>query len=185
MTTPVPSHTMTTHHGEYCIAYTKYVRFQTEYWTTRHETIEDTATAAQDFCIAVWPEPPTEHKEITFFTDHSNKEPGSLDDPLRVAALVLEHREVIDAGHTLTLVIESYQHEEHGMIPHYQLEISKPSAVEARRKAIAERRREARRVHYCGDPYCDGYDCDALPCGCFGECSCRRSKRPRLDPEDW
>jgi len=167
----------------YRIAYTKYGRLQTEHWTTRHETIEATAAKAREFCVTVWPEPPTEHKEITFYTDHSSKEPGTLNDPLLVAALVLDHREVIDGGHTLTLVIDSYQHEEHGMIPQYQLEVCKPAAVEARKKAIADRRRATHRVHCCGDPYCDG-DCGELPCGCMNRCICEPRRRRRWS-DDW
>ena len=169
----------------YRIAYTKYSRRQTEHWTTRHETIEAAAAKAQEFCVTVWPEPPTEYKEIAFSTDHSSKEPGTLNDPLLVAALILDHREVIDGGHTLTLVIETYQHEEHGMIPQYQLEICKPAAIEARERAIADRRRATGRVHHCGDAYCDGRDCDILPCGCVQECSCRRSRRKRSYSDGW
>ncbi len=169
----------------YRIAYTKYGKVYQHLWTTRHVTIEETANTAQEFCISVWPEPPTS-KEITFYTDHSHKEPGTLHDPLYVAAVVLDHREVIDGGHTLTLVIESYQHEEHGMIPLYKLEICKPAAIEARERAIADRRRATKKVHHCGDPYCDGIDCNVLRCGCVQFCSCRPNRRRYgRDPEDW
>ncbi len=190
MSTTVPTVVLTQAHmfadpNLYRIAYTKYARYQTEHWTTRHVTIEETANTAQEFCVSKWPEPPTELKEITYYTDHS-LEGGTLDDPLQVAALVMRHQEVIDGGHTLTLMIESYQHDQHGMIPQYKLEICKPAAIEARQKAIADRRRAAGRVHHCGDSYCDGSDCDVLPCGCVQECCCRRSRRRYgRDPEDW
>ncbi len=169
----------------YCIAYTKYARYQTEHWTTRHVTMEETANTAHEFCLRVWPEPPTEHKEITYYSNHS-LEGGTLDDPHQVGAMVMRHQETIDAGHTLVLEIEYYDHSQHGMCGLYALEICKPAAIEARRKAIADRRRATRSVHYCGDPYCDGSDCDTLPCGCVQRCSCRPSRRSYgRDPEDW
>lgn len=169
----------------YRIAYKKYSRLQTEHWTTHHVTMEETANTAHEFCLSVWPKPPTEYKEITYYSDHS-LEGGTLDDPHQVGAMVMRHQEVIDGGHTLTLVIEYYDHSQHGMIPLYELEICKPAAIEARRKAIADRRRATKKVHHCGDPYCDGIDCDILRCGCVQSCSCRPSRRQYgRDPEDW
>ncbi len=169
----------------YRIAYTKhaYSSPYTHHWTSWHETIEETAITAQDYCVEQWPKPPAGRKEIVYYSDHHESEGGSCPDPYQVAAIVLQHRAIIDAGYKLTVNIELEAPTEHGLIPIHSLEICKPSAVRAKEEAERARRRAIGRVHYCGDEFCDG-DCDTLPCGCFRECWCGSSKPRRYDPYD-
>ncbi len=158
----------------YRIAYTKhaYKCNYSQHWTSWHETIEELAATAQEYCVTVWAKPPIGEKELSYHGEHPT---GS--DPTQVAAFILSKKERIDAGYKFGIEIELID-PTYGYIPLYTLEFCKPSAVQAKEDAERARRRAAGKVHICGDEFCNG-GCGTLPCGCFRSCWCGASTRRR------
>jgi hypothetical protein len=145
------------------------------FWVKSHESLEEIAKKAQEYCVEVWCIPPLGPKLINYQSNHDATPGDSKISPVYMAETILSYKDIIESGYKLTINIESSTFMGQSIRTLHVLEIYKPDAVNAKEEAERAERRATGRVHHCGDEFCPG-DCEELCCGCMYVCWCKNGK---------